>query len=294
MAIFHLNIKIISRGKGRSVAATAAYRAGERIRNEYDGYTHDYTNKKDIVYKEVFLPTYAPIEYKDRSILWNAVEKIENNHNAQLAREIEFSLPIELSIEQNISLAQEYIQKNFVDHGMIADMCIHDKDGTNPHCHVMLSLRPIEPDGTWGAKSRKEYMLDKNGERVKLPSGEYKSRKVYTVDWNDKTKAEEWRKSWADILNKYLKQNDINEQVDHRSYERQNNGLIPTIHLGVAAHQMEKKGIATDKGNYNRQVAITNNEIKQTKARIRKVKNLAICPTAIQCPLIYRYYGWYC
>jgi len=274
MANYHLSIQIISRGKGRSAVAAAAYRAGERIKNEYDGYTHDYTNKKDVLNKEIFLPDHAPIEYKDRTILWNAVEKIEGNSNAQLAREIEFSLPVELSMEQNINLAHEYVKKHFVNEGMIADVCIHEsKDGTNPHCHVMLILRPLEPDRTWGAKSRKEYMLDEHGERIKLPSGEYKSRKVYTVDWNDKTKAEEWRKGWADMQNKYLEQNGIAERVDHRSYERQGNGLIPTIHLGVATSQMEKKGIATDKGNHNRQVAITNKEIKQTKARIRKVKN---------------------
>jgi len=117
------------------------------------------------------------------------------------------------------------------------------------------------------------YMLDEYGERIKLPSGEWKSRKVYTVDWNDQTKAEQWRKGWADMQNKYLQQNGIAERVDHRSYERQGNGLLPMKHLGVAASQMEKKGIATDKGNHNRQVAITNSEIKQTKARIRKLKN---------------------
>jgi len=274
MAIFHCSIKIISRNKGRSAVAASAYRAGECIKNEYDGYTHNYTTKKDVIHKEILLPDNAPERYKDRATLWNAVEKIEGNRNAQLAREIEFSLPVELSMEQNTTLAHEYVKKHFVDKGMIADVCVHkSNDGTNPHCHVMLSLRPIEQDGSWGAKSRKEYILDDNGERIRLPSGEYKSRKVYTVDWNDQTKAEEWRKGWADILNKHLEQNGITERVDHRSYERQGNGLIPTIHMGVSASQMERKGIRTDKGNYNRQVAITNSEIKQTKARIRKVKN---------------------
>jgi hypothetical protein len=137
----------------------------------------------------------------------------------------------------------------------------------------MLSLRPLNEDGTWGAKSRKEYILDEDGERIKLPSGQWKSRKVNAVDWNDKTKAEEWRKGWADTLNKYLEQNGITERVDHRSYERQGNGLIPTIHLGVAAHQMEQKGIRTEKGDYNRRVQSLNKEIKQAKARVRKVKD---------------------
>ena len=177
------------------------------------------------------------------------MEKIEANSNSQLAREIEFSLPAELSMEQNIALANEYVNKYFVACGMIADVCVHDTGKGNPHCHVMLSMRPIEQGGKWGAKSRKEYILGRNGERIKLPSGAWKSRKACTVDWNNKTKAEDWRKGWAEIQNKYLGKNGITQRVDHRSYERQGNGIIPTIHMGVAASQMEKKGIATDKGN---------------------------------------------
>ena len=117
MAIFHLSMQVITRGKGKSAVAAAAYRAGERITNEYDGYTHDYTKKKGIIDTQIFLPDHAPAEYSDRKILWNAVEKIECNSNAQLAREMEFSLPVELSIEQNISLAHEYVKKYFVAHG---------------------------------------------------------------------------------------------------------------------------------------------------------------------------------
>jgi len=282
-------MQVISRGKGRSAVAAAAYRAGERITNEYDGYTHDYTKKKNIVHTEILLPNHAPAEYSNRSTLWNAVEKIEGNSNAQLAREIEFSLPVELSMEQNIALVHEYVKKHFMDSGMVADVCIHNADSTdengnkiiggNPHAHVMLIMRPIEQDGSWGAKSRKEYILDDNGERIKLPSGEWKSRKVNAVDWNDKSKAEDWRKGWADICNKHFEKYGITDpdgtptRIDHRSYERQGNGLIPTIHLGVVAHQMEQKGIRTEKGDYNRRVQSINNEMKQTKARIRKVKN---------------------
>jgi len=273
MAIFHLTIQVITRGKGKSAVAAAAYRAGERITNEYNGYTSDYTKKTGIVHTEILLPDNAPTSFKDRATLWNSIETFEGNSNAQLAREIEFSLPVELGMEQNISLAHEYVKKHFVDKGMVADVAIHDKGDGNPHCHVMLSLRPLEQDGTWGAKSRKEYILDDNGERIKLPSGEWKSRKINAVDWNDKTKAEDWRKGWADILNKHLEQHGHAERVDHRSYERQGNGLIPTIHLGVAAHQMEQKGIRTEKGDYNRHVQSLNSEIKQTKARIRKVKD---------------------
>jgi len=273
MAIFHMNIQIISRGKGKSAVAAAAYRAGENIKNEYNGRTHNYTHKSGVTHKEILLPDNAPEIFKDRSILWNSVEQIDRNNNAQLAREIEFALPVELSMEQNILLAHEYVQKYFVAHGMIADVCIHDKQDGNPHCHVLLSLRSFNENGTWGAKSRKEYILNAGGERIKLPSGEWKSRKVNATDWNDNTKAEEWRKGWADTLNKYLSQNGIAAQVDHRSFERQGNGLTPTIHLGPVAHRMEQRGIRTEKGDYNRQVTALNNEIKQTKARIRKMKD---------------------
>ena len=272
MAIFHLSLKIISRGKGASAVAKAAYRAGEKIVNDYDGETHDYTKKSGVVHTEILLPDHAPREYADRSILWNAVERIEGNRNSQLARDLQIALPRELSMEQNIALAHEYVQNTFVAKGMIADLCIHDTATENPHAHIMLTLRPLEQDGSWGAKSYKEYILDKNGERIRLASGEYKSRKVYTVDWNDKSKAEEWRESWAKVANRYLSKNGIDEEIDHRSYERQGLEILPTVHMGVAASQMEKKGIVTDRGNHNRRVTEINKELRQTGARIKKQK----------------------
>ena len=122
MAIYHLSIKILSRGKGRSAVAAAAYRSGETIKNEYDGETHDYTKKSGIVHTEIFLPEHAPPEYADRAVLWNTVEKIEKAKNSQLAREIEIALPKELSAEKNIVLVREYIKHTFVEQGMCADV----------------------------------------------------------------------------------------------------------------------------------------------------------------------------
>ena len=274
MAIYHLSIKIISRGKGgKSVVAAAAYRAGDRFINEYDGKTYDYTNKPGVIHTEILLPDHAPREYFDRSTLWNAVEKVETAKNSQLAREIEIAFPVELSMEQNISLAREYLNEHFVSKGMCVDLCIHDEDRGNPHAHVMLTMRPIEQDGKWGAKSKKEYILDKNGEKIKLKSGEYKSRKVNAVDWNEQTKAEEWRAAWADITNRYLEKSNHAGRIDHRSYERQGVDTVPTIHMGVAASQMEKKGIRTNRGDINRQAEITNNQMRQLRARIRKSKD---------------------
>ena len=273
MAIFHCSIKITSRGKGRSAVAAAAYRAGEKIVNDYDGQSYDYTRKADIIHKEILLPDHAPKEYFDRTTLWNAVERIESNRNSQLAREVQLGLQVELSMEQNITIVHEYVKKHFVSKGMCADICIHDKDGTNPHAHVLLTIRPIESNGSWEAKSYKEYILDDNGERIKLPSGEFKSRKVYTTDWNDQTKAEEWRKGWADAVNAEFERLGMPERIDHRSYERQGVPKVPTVHLGVAASQMERKGIRTDRGDINRQAEVKNNQIRQLRARIRKAKD---------------------
>jgi ATP-dependent exoDNAse (exonuclease V) alpha subunit len=272
MAIYHCSIKIIGRTKEKSAVGSAAYRAGERIKNDYDGLTHDFTKKTGIIHKEILLPDHAPREYLDRTVLWNAVERIDKAKNAQLARDIELALPVELPMEQNINLALEYVKEHFVSAGMCADVCIHDTGKGNPHAHVMLTMRPIEPDGCWGAKSRKEYILNGNGDKIRLPSGEYKSRKVCTVDWNEQTKAEQWREGWANTVNKYLSKNGIKVRIDHRSYERQGVEKHPSIHMGVAACQMEKKGIRTERGDINREVALTNSEIGQLQARIRKQK----------------------
>jgi ATP-dependent exoDNAse (exonuclease V) alpha subunit len=266
-------MKIISRGKGKSAVAAAAYRSGDKLTNEYDGMQFSYSDKKRIVYTEILLPDNAPREYLDRSTLWNAVEKIEKAANAQLARDIEVSLPVELSREQNIKLIREYVQRSFVDAGMCADVCVHDKNNGNPHAHIMLTMRPFNEDGTWGTKQKKEYILDENGAKIYDKSKrQYACRSVPTTDWNERTKAEEWRAAWADIVNGYLEKNGHTERVDHRSYERQGIEQIPTIHLGVAVIQMEARGIVTDRGNINREIEITNTQIKQLRARVNRVK----------------------
>ena len=269
MAIYHLSIKIISRGKGKSAVAAASYRSGEKIKNEYDGIVHDFTRKGGIAHTEILLPQNAPQAFLDRGTLWNSVEKIEKSKNSQLAREIEIALPKELNREKQIELVREYVKENFVKVGMCADIALHDKNDGNPHAHILLTMRPLNEDKTWGAKSKKEYILDENGEKVKLKNGNYKTRKINTVDWNEQDKAEEWRKTWADITNKYLEENSIQEKVDHRSYQRQGIEEIPNIHLGVSASQMEKKGIATDRGNINREIRKQNRLLQEIKLRIK-------------------------
>ena len=274
MAIYHCTIKIISRSKGMSAVGASAYRSGEILKNEYDGITHDFTRKRGIVHTEILLPSHAPPDFAERSTLWNAVEKIEKSKNSQLAREIEVALPVELDREKQIQLVREYVQSNFVSVGMCADIAIHDKKNGNPHAHIMLTMRPLEHSGEWGAKSKKEYILDKNGQRITLKNGSFKSRKVDTVDWNSKEKAEVWRKVWAQLCNQALEQNGHGERVDHRSYERQ--GIIvqiPTVHLGVAASAMEKRGIRTERGDLNREIEVTNQKLRQLKARISKLQD---------------------
>lgn len=273
MAIFHLRLSIVSRaesknGGGCSAVGRAAYRSGEKITNEYDGITHDYSRRKCVVHSEILLPENAPKKYYDRSTLWNSVELIEKNGNAQLARDVEIALPRELDRETQIKLAREFVQNTFVNEGMCADIAIHDKHSKsqNPHAHILLTMRPLTENGEWGAKSRKEYLLDEKGQKIPQKSGGYKSKHIDTVDWNDPGKAEAWRSAWSDLVNRYLEERGISERIDHRSYKRQGVDKIPTIHMGAAATAMEKKGIRTDHGDINREIATINREKQERKA----------------------------
>ena len=272
---FHFSVNIISRGKGKSAVASAAYISGEKIKNEWDGVTHDYTKKQGVISKEIFLPDHAPKEYKDRKTLWNSVELFEKNSNAQLARNFIISLPKELSIEENKKMIEEYIQTNFVKEGMIVDLAIHDENregNQNIHAHIMTIVRPINEDGTWGQKSKKEYILDEKGEKILNKNGKPKTRKVELTSWNDKGNVEKWRENFSDLCNEYLAKNNIEKRVDHRSFKRQNSDYLPTIHLGSAASAMERKGIETDKGNYNREIRKYNELVKTIKEEIKTLK----------------------
>ena len=272
---FHFSVNIISRGKGKSAVASAAYISGEKIKNEWDGVTHDYTKKQGVISKEIFLPDHAPKEYKDRKTLWNSVELFEKNSNAQLARNFIISLPKELSIEENKKMIEEYIQTNFVKEGMIVDLAIHDENregNQNIHAHIMTIVRPINEDGTWGQKSKKEYILDEKGEKILNKNGKPKTRKVELTSWNDKGNVEKWRENFSSLCNEYLGKNNIEKRVDHRSFKRQNSDYLPTIHLGSAASAMERKGIETDKGNYNREIRKYNNLVKTIKEEIKTLK----------------------
>ena len=272
IAIYHWNVGIVSRGKGKSAVAAAAYRSGEKITNEWDGMTHDYTRKGGVVYTEIMLPPHAPPSFSDRATLWNNLELYEKAGNAQLAREIDAALPIELSREEQIRLVREYCSSQFVSRGMCVDYAIHDTDKGNPHCHIMLTMRPLDERGAWAAKSKKEYDLDENGERIRLPSGRYKTHKVDLTGWNDKDNTLLWRKAWADFTNDFLERNGSPERIDHRSNAERGIDEIPTVHMGVAACQMEKKGIATEKGELNRNIQKANRLIREIRAQIVNLK----------------------
>lgn len=273
MAIFHLSVKMISRRKGKSAVAAAAYRSGEKITSDYDGITHDYTRKRGVVMTEILLPRNAPIRFYNRSRLWNAVEKIEKAKNAQLAREVEVSIPKELNFEEGYHLVKEFCQRNFVDKGMIADICFHDKGDGNPHAHIMLTVRPFNEDRSWGSKQKKEYILDENGEKIyDQKKRQYKCKSVPTTDWNDRGNVEKWRKNWADMCNRYLKKSGHDERIDHRSYERQELEILPTKHLGTAASQMEKRNIKTERGEFNRHIKMVNKMIRFYNEEILKLK----------------------
>ena len=272
IAIYHCNIGIVSRGKGKSAVAAAAYRSGEKITNEWDGMTHDYTRKRGVVHTEILLPPHAPPSFSDRATLWNSVELYEKAGNAQLAREIDAALPIELSREEQIRLVREYCSSQFVSRGMCVDYAIHDTGKGNPHCHIMLTMRPLDERGAWAAKSRKEYDLDENGERIRLPNGRYKTHKVDLTGWNDKGNALLWRKAWADISNRFLERSGSPQRIDHRSNAERGIDEIPTVHMGVAACQMEKKGITTEKGELNRNIQKANRLIREIRAQVCKLK----------------------
>ena len=273
IAIYHCSIKIVSRGKGKSAVAAAAYRSGEKLTNEWDGLTHDYTKKGGVVHSEILLPAHAPPAFSDRSTLWNSVELSEKSNNAQLAREVEIALPVELSREEQTRLVREYCSSQFVSKGMIADFNLHDTGGGNPHAHILLTMRPMDEKGAWLPKSKKEYVLDENGEKIRLPSGRYKTRKVDLVDWNNRENAEVWRRAWADLTNEFLEQNNRPERIDHRSYERQGIDQIPTVHVGVSATQMEKKGIVTERGELNRNIKAANRILREIRRLVRGLKD---------------------
>ena len=318
MSIYHCSIKIISRAGGRSAVASAAYRSGEKLYNGETGMTHDFTRKGGVIMSEILLPENAPERFSNREVLWNEVQQIEKRSDAQFAREIEVALPSEMTREDQIECVRSYIRDNFVSEGMIADWALHDKGDGNPHAHILLTLRGLDEHEKWLQKQKTVFansrdeegrpvydpslpsydpknkektskyripQLDKDGkQKVRIREGkgtEYLWEKISIPanDWNEHTKAEQWRASWAEHCNRYLKPE---QMIDHRSYERQGIEKEPTIHEGVVARQMEKEGKNAERCQINREIRERNSIREQirkiaseiTKLVAEKVRNI--------------------
>ena len=278
MAIYHMQAKVVSRGSGRSAVAASAYMSCSRMYNDYDGIQHDYTRKHGLIYQEVMLPPMAPSEWNDREQLWNAVEETEKTKDSRLAREFVVALPVELDKDSNISLLQDFIKKNFVDMGMCADFAIHDTDGHNPHAHILLTVRPLNENGTWQYKTEKEYLCIKDGEEKgyeridKHPkSSRYGRQNPISEQWNSDEQLCIWRANWTDAVNKMLSRNQINATIDHRSFADQGITEQPTIHEGYIAQNMEKNGMIADRCEINRQIRADNKMLRELKAKVAKL-----------------------
>ena len=273
MALYHFHVTQIKRSAGQSVTAAAAYRAGEKLHSEYYGTDNDYTRKSGVVHTEILLPDHAPREYADRQTLWDAVENAEHGKKAQLAYSFDIALQNEFSTEENVALARRFVLEQFTARGMIADLAVHmpEKDGgiENPHFHVLCPIRPINPDGTWGAKQRREYLFHDDGTPVLDDAGHQKFNAVPTTDWGRPETLESWRQAWSEMCNQMFAEKGLTQEIDHRSYARQGVDIIPTVHEGPNVRQMEARGMETDKGKLNRWIRKTRRMIADLKAGIR-------------------------
>jgi Ti-type conjugative transfer relaxase TraA len=235
MAIYHLHVKVIGRKSGSSAVASAAYRSASRLRDERLDRSQDFSSKRGVIHSEVMLPENAPRAWSDRQRLWNDVEAFEIRKDAQLAREVEFAIPREMTQAQGIELARDFAQAEFVDRGMIADLNVHwdmAEDGSpKPHAHVMLTMRAVDENG-FGPKVR---------------------------DWNRTEMVERWRERWAELANERLAELDIDARIDHRSFERQGIALEPQSQIGAPAQRIEGEGAETaDRAELHREIARNN------------------------------------
>ena len=236
MAIYHFSAKVISRANGSSAVASAAYRAAERLHDDRLGRDHDFSNKAGVGHSEIMLPKGAPERLNDRTTLWNEVEAGEKRKDAQLAREVEFSIPRELNQEQGVQLARDFVEKQFVERGMVADLNVHwdmGKDGQpKPHAHVMLSMREVGPEG-FGQKVR---------------------------EWNSTALLQEWREAWAEHVNERLAELDIDARIDHRTLQDQGIDLEPQHKIGPAASRMPEQGLEAERVEDHARIARENGE----------------------------------
>jgi Ti-type conjugative transfer relaxase TraA len=241
MAIYHFSVKVISRATGASAVASAAYRSASRLHDERLDRDHDFTNKGGVVHSEILLPDGAPEQFSDRATLWNTVEAGEKRKDAQLSREVEFAIPREMDQAQGIELARDFVQREIVDRGMVADLNVHwdiGPDGlAKPHAHVMLTMREVVG---------REVGEEGFGAKVR--------------DWNRTELVEHWRKAWADHVNERLARLDIDARIDHRSLEDQGIDLEPQNKIGPAAGRMAGEGVETERLEDHHRIARENGD----------------------------------
>jgi ATP-dependent exoDNAse (exonuclease V) alpha subunit len=236
MAIYHFSAKVISRAAGSSALAAAAYRSASRLFDERLDRHHDFSNKAGVVHSEVLLPDGAPEHLADRERLWNDVEAAEVRKDAQLAREVEFAIPRELDEAEGVRLARDFVEREFVSRGMVADLNVHWDIGADgeprPHAHVMLSMREVGGEG-FGAKVR---------------------------EWNRTDLLTHWREAWAEHVNTRLAELDIDGRIDHRSLEAQGIDLEPQNKIGPAASRMAAEGLESERAGEHLEIAHRNGE----------------------------------
>jgi Ti-type conjugative transfer relaxase TraA len=236
VAIYHFSAKVISRANGSSAVAAAAYRSASRLEDERLGRAHDFTNKAGVVHSEILAPEGSPERWQDRATLWNEVEATEVRKDAQLAREVEFAIPREMSQADGVKLARDFVQREFVDKGMVADLNVHwdvgDDGSPKPHAHVMLTMREAKADG-FGGKVR---------------------------DWNDTELLSHWREAWSDHVNARLAELGIDARIDHRSFKDQGLDLEPQNKIGPAGARRNDRGEAAERAEEHRQIARRNGE----------------------------------
>ncbi|WP_430673539.1 MobQ family relaxase [Lentilactobacillus dabitei] len=244
----------ISAGKGRSAIASAAYRSGEKLFDNQEGRHYFYARS---VMPESFIltPENAPEWASDREQLWNEVEKKDRKSNSRYAKEFNVALPVELSESEQKELLTKYVQENFVDEGMVADVAIHRDHPDNPHAHVMLTNRPFNPDGTWGQKTKTEYILDSHGNKTKTPAGNVRNRKIWLVDWDKKEKITEWRHNWAVSVNQVLEQKNIPDRISEKSFVEQGIADTPMQHEGINSKRYERKAFNQQVKTYRKSKA---------------------------------------
>ncbi|EDX82378.1 MobA/MobL family [Synechococcus sp. PCC 7335] len=237
-------MQVIGRSAGRSATAAAAYRSGEQVKDERTGKEHDYTGKSDIYDNEILKPKNAPERYADREALWNEVEQREKRKDSQLCNEVMVALPAELTHEQKQQLIREYVQSEFVEQGMIADIGYHDFDSHNPHAHIMLTMRSVDEDG-FGKKKR---------------------------EWNRRDAVKDYREHWAEYANRALERAGHEARIDHRSLKEQGIEREPQIHLGAQVLEMEARGVRTRVGDESRRISKVNRDIARRQKACEKVQ----------------------